>query len=206
MLLSAILFYLVFLAVSYLIFKFIYKVILKSQKQISKFLVFLGSIALIVFYYTPYSYYLEPSYWEFRKICKLNELPNNAEKYNKILSYFDTDLESLDWEELNREAQISYLETIVAYRQKITNYSSSIPKNKGRLGYNYIFLYPNSKEKFSQQKLPLIGILATWHTKRFYPNGNISTSGLYWSEETLSCIDVAEVEYIMTPKEANSDK
>ncbi|WP_306811255.1 hypothetical protein, partial [Campylobacter helveticus] len=59
-------------------------------------------IALGIFYYTPYSYYLEPSYWEFRRLCKLNELPNNEEKYNKILGYFDTDLDSLDWKELNK--------------------------------------------------------------------------------------------------------
>ena len=34
-------------------------------------------------------------------MCKLNELPNNEEKYNKILRYFDTSLDTLDWEELN---------------------------------------------------------------------------------------------------------
>ena len=66
----------------------------------------IGSIIVIlfllfIFYYTPYSYYLEPTYWQFRNMCKLNELPNNEEKYNKILSYFDTDLDTLDWEELN---------------------------------------------------------------------------------------------------------
>nr|WP_233708570.1 hypothetical protein [Helicobacter bilis] len=86
---------------SYLILKFIYRIIFKSQKKISKFLVFLGSIILIIFYYTPYSFYLEPSFWQFRRMCKVNELPNNEEKYNKILSYFDTSLDTLDWEELN---------------------------------------------------------------------------------------------------------
>ena len=54
-----------------------------------------------MFYYTPYSFYLEPSYHQFKKMCKINELPNNEEKYNKILSYFDTSLDTLDWEELN---------------------------------------------------------------------------------------------------------
>ncbi|EMZ41025.1 hypothetical protein LS77_009620 [Helicobacter bilis] len=88
---------------SYLILKFIYRIIFKSKKKISKFLVFLGSIILIIFYCTPYSYYLEPSFWQFRKMCKLNELPNNEEKYNKILAYFDTDLESLDWEKIKKD-------------------------------------------------------------------------------------------------------
>ena len=163
--------------------------ILKTFKILS----FIIIPPLIVFIYffgwgwlVPYE--LQPSYWQFRNICKINELPNNEYKYNKILSYFDTDLESLDWEELNREAQISYLEVIVDYRQKMTNYSSSVPKDKGRLGYNYVFLYPNSKERFSQQNLPSIGILATWHTKRFYLDGN-EGSGFYWSENILTCID-----------------
>ncbi|EAK3938764.1 hypothetical protein CJY66_09360, partial [Campylobacter coli] len=89
---------------SYLILKFIYKIIFKSTKSVLRFLVFLGSIGLIIFYYTPYSYYLEPSYWQFRNMCKLNELPNNEEKYNKILSYFGLSLDTLDWEELNRRA------------------------------------------------------------------------------------------------------
>ncbi|TLD98519.1 hypothetical protein LS65_009640 [Helicobacter japonicus] len=56
---------------SYLILKFIYRIIFKSKKKVSKSLVFLGSIALIIFYYTPYSFYLEPSYWKFRKMCKM---------------------------------------------------------------------------------------------------------------------------------------
>ena len=95
------------LILSYLILKFIYRILFKSQKKISKFLVFLGSIALIIFYYTPYSYYLEPSYWQFRNMCKINELPNNEYKYNKILKYFDLSLDTLDWEELNKTKTIS---------------------------------------------------------------------------------------------------
>ena len=70
---------------SYLILKSIYTIIFKFKKKVSKVLVFIGAVGLIVFYYTPYSFYLEPSYWQFRNMCKINELPNNEEKYNKIL-------------------------------------------------------------------------------------------------------------------------
>ncbi|RDU61269.1 hypothetical protein CQA53_10380, partial [Helicobacter didelphidarum] len=42
-----------------------------------------------------------------KKMCKLNELPNNEEKYNKILSYFGLSLDTLDWEELNKTKTIS---------------------------------------------------------------------------------------------------
>ncbi|WP_143429122.1 hypothetical protein [Helicobacter sp. TUL] len=143
----------------------------------------------------PYSF--QPSYHKFKKMCKLNELPNDEYKYNKILAYFDTDLDRLDWEELNREAQIAYNSRItIDYRAKTINYSHNIPKNKGRLGYNYVFLYPNSKERFSKQNLPLIGVLATWHSKRYYLAGN-EGSGFYWSENILTCIDVgAKIQYI----------
>ena len=188
------LFYILFLILipiilSYIILKFIYRKIFKSQKKVSKILVFLGSVGLIVFYYTPYSYYLEPSFWEFRNICKLNELPNDEYKFNKILGYFNQNFESLDWDKLNREAQRAYDSHIVIdYRAKTTNYSSHIPTNKGKLSYNHIFLYPNSKERFSKQNLPIIVVLATWHTNRFYLDGN-EGSGVYWNKNILTCVD-----------------
>ncbi len=87
---------------SYLIFKCIYRIIFKSTKSVSKFLVFLGSIGLIIFYYTPYSYYLEPSFYKFKEICKLDPEIYQAnggkldeEYYNKVLRYFDTDLDNM---------------------------------------------------------------------------------------------------------------
>ncbi len=77
------------------------KKILKTFKILS----FIIIPPLIVFIYffgwgwlVPYE--LQPSYWEFRNMCKINELPNDEEKYNKILKYFNTDLESLDWEKI----------------------------------------------------------------------------------------------------------
>ncbi len=36
-------------------------------------------------------------------MCKLNELPNTEEKYNKILSYFDLSLDTLDYKSLNNK-------------------------------------------------------------------------------------------------------
>ncbi len=142
-------------------------------------------------------YFVQPSYHKFKNMCKLNELPNDEYKYNKILKYFDLSLDTLDWEELNREAQIAYNSRIIIdYRAKTINYSPNIPNNKSRLGYNYIFLYPKSKERFSKQNLPLIGVLATWHTRRYVLGGN-EGSGFYWSENILTCIDMgAKIQYI----------
>ncbi|MWV62135.1 hypothetical protein DCO58_05825 [Helicobacter saguini] len=33
-------------------------------------------------------WWIQPNYWEFRRLCKINDLPNSEEKYNKILGYF----------------------------------------------------------------------------------------------------------------------
>lgn len=68
----------------------------KKILKICKILFILWVIYLIgiPLYYTPYE--LQPSYWEFKKMCELNMLPNNEEKYNKILSYFDKKLGDRD--------------------------------------------------------------------------------------------------------------
>ncbi|WP_181882471.1 hypothetical protein [Helicobacter didelphidarum] len=71
----------------------------KKILKISSFIIFPLMIVWALFFgwgwFVPYSF--QPSYHEFKKMCKLNELPNNEEKYNKILSYFGLSLDTLDW-------------------------------------------------------------------------------------------------------------
>ena len=169
---------------SYLIFKFIYRIIFKSKKSVSKFLVFIGSIGLIIFYYTPYSFYVEPSYWQFRRICKLNELPNDEYKYNKILGYFDTDLDSLDWEELNREVE-AMGEKAHFYSPNEVEYEFFIGEIRNSRYSIFASLYSNEKI-FKKSNITLAIILGKWHTRRYYLDGN-EGSGFYWSEEDLYC-------------------
>ncbi|RDU59102.1 hypothetical protein, partial [Helicobacter sp. MIT 14-3879] len=121
---------------------------------------------------------------------ELNELPNNKEKYNKILSYFDLSLDTLDWEELNKEAyKFQKLESIfIDYRKNIASYSFNIPKNKGRISYNYIFAYPNNN-RYSMENLATIKILSTWRTRCYSLSGNEGT-GIYLSEKILTCNDI----------------
>lgn len=45
----------------------------------------------ILLYYTPYA--LQPSYWEFKELCEINNLPKSIEKYNKILGYYGMNLD-----------------------------------------------------------------------------------------------------------------
>ncbi|TLE02332.1 hypothetical protein LS77_011055 [Helicobacter bilis] len=157
---------------------------------------------LFIFYYTPYSFYLEPSFWQFRRICKLNELPNNEEKYNKILSYFDTDLDILDWEELNgRKWKVTKEHGF--YRQGIYEYATT---NKGKQlnsRTSIIAAFLSNESKINHYNINQMSIGATWHTKRYYPAGN-EGSGFRWSEETLGCVDVAKKNY--EPKGANNEK
>ncbi len=167
----------------------------------------IGSIIVIlfflsIFYYTPYSFYLEPSYWQFRNMCKLNELPNDENKYNKILSYFDTDLESLDWEELNERAW-KKKETDGWYKKDIFEYQTATGwKHKNSRIEMEIDLFSNASE-VNRYNTNAMYFSVVWRTKRYYPDGN-EGSGFYWSEGRLGCSDISE--YNMNPKEANNAK
>ncbi|AQQ60643.1 hypothetical protein XJ32_02945 [Helicobacter bilis] len=141
---------------------------------------------LFIFYYTPYSYYLEPSYWQFRNMCKLNELPNNEEKYNKILGYFDTDLESLDWEELNREAA-KLDERSDNYIKDIVEYRVSPAEKKTRRIYGYVNLFAN-KNGFAPQNLTKINVHGAWYTRRYHlERESMASYNLTWFEDSIGC-------------------
>lgn len=82
------------------------------MKKHKKILIPLIIVGLIVFYYTPYSYYLQPSFWKFRKMCKLqpeiyqfNGGKIDKEYYNKLLSYYD-----LDWDTMVKNMKPLQLE------------------------------------------------------------------------------------------------
>ena len=188
---------------SYLIFKFIYRIIFKSQKKISKFLVFLGSIILIVFYYTPYSFYLEPSFWQFRSMCKLNELPNDEEKYNKILRYFDTDLDSLDWEELN-EGTWQLKENSGDYKKGVFEYAYISKSREINYRLRIAAGFYSNKSKINRYNINAMNMYSTWHTNRYIlQTKSMASYELEWREEKLICADV--VKKNMIPKGENNE-
>ncbi|WP_104718269.1 hypothetical protein [Helicobacter trogontum] len=140
-------------------------------------------------------YNLQPSYHKFKKMCKLNELPNNEEKYNKILGYFDLSLDTLDWEELNGrvyklgEQAYFYLHNYREY----SVYIGQIKKSRYNVDLN-LYSYQNN---FSKNNITSAIVLGTWHTRRYFLDGN-EGSGFYWSEEELRCSDL-KIRY--NPKE-----
>lgn len=177
---------------SYLILKCVYTIIFKSTKNVSKFLVFLGSIGLIMFYYTPYSFYLEPSYWQFRNMCKLNELPNNEEKYNKILRYFDLSLDTLDWEELNGKVE-AMGEQAYFYSPSEAEYKFFIGEIKNSRYSITASLYSNEKI-FKKSNITLATILGKWHTNRYFLERKYMTDLPHqaeWIERNFHCEEVS---------------
>lgn len=166
---------------SYLILTFIYRILFKSKEKVSKFLVFLGSIGLIIFYYTPYSYYLEPSFYKFREICKLDPEIYQAkggkldeEYYNKVLKYFDTDLESLDWEYIQENLKVNdkghFLYKFERYNDRIYHSFS-------------LFFKDNQARRDNIKK---IMFYANWDKIRPLPAGNEGT-GFFLSGEIEDC-------------------
>lgn len=189
---------------SYLILKFIYEILFKSQKKVSKFLIFLGSIGLIIFYYTPYSFYLEPSYWQFRNMCKLNELPNDEYKYNKILSYFDTDLDRLDWEELNKKTW-KIKESNGDYKKGIFEYATLTEKKQLNSRARMVASFLSNEAEINRYNINQMAINISWHTRRYYFEiANLTRYDDMWIEKTLACYRVAKEN--MTPRGFKNDK
>ena len=157
----------------------------------------IGSIIVIlfllfIFYYTPYSYYLEPTYWQFRNMCKLNELPNNEEKYNKILSYFDKKLGDRDDFPHTKEysERIKTLELYVFYHQYFKEHDDTTLEGERAIA-DMALTSPKEKYRLDFDKIRAMSVWPTWHTKRYYPDGN-EGSGFYWSEMRLDCVDVVK--------------
>ena len=60
----------------------------------------------------------------------------------------------------------------------------------------------SNEAEINRYNINQMAIGATWHTKRYYPDGN-EGSGFYWSEEKLICVDV--VKDNMIPIGANNE-
>ena len=177
---------------------------LKPKKIIlALFIAWIIYLIGIPLYYTPYA--LQPSYWEFKKLCKLNELPNNEEKYNKILTYYNMNLDDVDWKKVNENKQflckkirkdwgfdfvdnyefVDCLPNVREYR-KINVIERQI---NYRLDTGVRF-YSNQYH-FSKDNITDMKITATWNTRRFKLDGN-EGSGFYLLEIKLGCTDVAK--------------
>lgn len=128
-------------------------------------------------------------------MCKLNELPNDEYKYNKILAYFDLSLDTLDWEELNGRAlklvqgfNLDYVESKLEYRVRI----ATIQEKRYNISVD---LYANNKG-FSKENITYIETYGTWHTNRYsLEREGWASYSLVWSEKELFCAHIAPLKY-----------
>ncbi|WP_104718678.1 hypothetical protein [Helicobacter trogontum] len=148
-------------------------------------------------------YNLQPSYHQFKKMCKLNELPNTEEKYNKILGYFDTSLDTLDWEEfIERTWQLK--ENSGDYKKGVFEYAYISKSREINYRLRIAAGFYSNESKINRYNIGAIRMYSTWHTRRYHLEQESMTSyHFYWDEETLSCIDVNADN--MTPKGANNE-
>ena len=152
-------------------------------------------------WFVPYN--LQPSYHQFKKMCKLNELPNNEKKYNKILRYFDTSLDTLDWEELNKKTwKIS--EDNGNYRKGVFEYATLSREKEINFRLEIIAAFYSNQSPITRHNTNVMVIDGTWHTRRYHLEQESMTSyHFYWSETDLSCGDIVIKNKI--PKGANNE-
>ncbi|RDU59577.1 hypothetical protein CQA53_11390 [Helicobacter didelphidarum] len=164
------------------------------MNKLKKFLNFIILFSIIVFFsgcsgwgwFVPYS--LQPSYHEFKKICKLNELPNNEEKYNKILSYFGLSLDTLDYDKLDYDMKnpISIHPIDKVFLTK-PNEVKVAELSKNRYYIKAIFSSKNYHD-FSRRNIIKAKLVGHWNTRRY----DLGTKGmasyeLEWQERTIHC-------------------
>ena len=158
-------------------------------------------------WFVPYSF--QPSYHKFKKMCKLNELPNDEEKYNKILGYFDTDLGTLDWEELNNNNDNKRKWKVTKehgyYRQGIYEYATLTEKKQLNSRARMVASFLSNEAEINRYNINQMAINISWHTRRYYlEQESMASYNLVWIEKTLACVDVAKEN--MTPKGVNNEK
>ena len=139
----------------------------------------------------PYSF--QPSYHKFKKMCKLNELPNDEYKYNKILSYFDTDLDRLDWNKLNQN--ITKISTNASdYRKDIHEYRIRLERKNfsDRIEFLIAEFYSNQPQ-ITKHNLTGVEFDVYWDTQRY--KYYLSATSYKWrkiKDYLLWCDDVKE--------------
>ena len=127
----------------------------------------------------PYSF--QPSYHKFKEICQLDPEIYQAnggkideEYYNKVLAYFDTSLDTMDWdyiqENLFRNDSGEYLYHFKKIHNRILVVSNMFFKNN----------------KAAKENIKEVSLYARWDNLRASLAGNEGT-GIYWSGDIENC-------------------
>ncbi|MGX2973135.1 hypothetical protein [Helicobacter sp. T3_23-1059] len=125
---------------------------------------------------------LQPSYWEFKKLCKLNELPNNEEKYNKILAYYGISLDTINYDLLNKN--MFKLQKIAEYRTDldwvVINYRTKA-----------FAIFYTKDSIINRNNISNAEIVPDYKTFAYYlDTESYASYNLEWRERSLNCKEV----------------
>ncbi|WP_420889845.1 hypothetical protein [Helicobacter bilis] len=118
---------------------------------------------------------LKPEIYQFNG-GKLDE-----KYYNKVLRYFDTDLESLDWE---------YIQGNLFFNDS-KQYGYEFNKYDGRISATLFFMFKDNRASFDN--IDNIWSVMTWRDLRPLPAGNEGT-GFYLSGGRVSCFEALHID------------
>lgn len=158
------------------------KKILKISSFILLPLIIIWSMIFGWGWFVPYN--LQPSYHEFKEMCKLNELLNDEHKYNKILSYFGLSLDTLDWENIKKNSTLltqGYLE----YNSQNDRYMYRYENKSDPRIRKVFFLFFNDSIKLSN--LYKIDFEVFWNDKRDYIHTKVTSYDTVIEENFRTC-------------------
>ncbi|MCW1332757.1 hypothetical protein OLQ25_08985 [Campylobacter jejuni] len=115
-------------------------------------------------------------------MCKLNELPNNEEKYNKILGYFDKKLGDIDdFQHVKKYGSIEmwlYIYYDDTYKTP-SNFQEKIEMDNIAL--------KTKNMQMSLHKIVDMHISPYWNTRRYVLEGNEGNMNFEFIEDELAC-------------------
>ena len=166
-----------------------------TKNKISTFIAFPFSAFLILFIASLFTfgwgwlvpYAIQPSYYEFKKMCELNKLPNNEEKYNKMLAYFGKSLDTLDWEELNKK--ITKLEEgDTFYRKDELLYTTETNWKQINHRTEMVARFLSNESVINRYNIKAMYFVVVWYTRDYHlGTRSVASYELEWKEDDLSC-------------------
>ena len=130
-------------------------------------------------WFVPYSF--QPSYHKFKEICQLdpeiyqaNGGKIDGKYYNKVLAYFDTNLDSLDWEYIQENLKVNDRGT----------YWYEFEKYHDRIYQDFTLLFKDNQAR--RDNIKKIMFYANWDPVRARLGGNEGT-GIYFSGDWEDC-------------------
>ena len=133
------------------------------------------------FYYIPH--FLQPSYYQAKRMCRVNNMPDGEEKINKILSYFDESFDDIDWAKFNKFHYDFFEEKYLSGKLYYAIYF--IVKHNWRIDKQVTF-YANKPEIKTKEDVKKIELSVYWDTNTgYYASGRLTLGRLVGGMEKI---------------------